>query len=408
MKSRNPNSSKFALLHNYLVVNVTQARKIVNTWLKDEQLLEVISLGLPEIDDRFHIWRVPLVKYKTKERIGEVTIDAKNSLIIKQKTTTPEILESRLLHRKPSKRKSSKKQKYILSDLRNTIAFGDSIKILKELPAQSIDLVFTSPPYFNAKPEYSDYVNYEEYLLIIRKVIHNVKRVLRDGGFFVMNVSPVLIRRSSRQESSKRIAVPFDMHSLFIKEEFDFIDDIIWQKPEGAGWATGRGRRFAADRNPLQYKPVPITEYLLVYRKHSDNLIDWHIHNHPKSELVKESKIKNGYEKTNIWKISPSHSKVHPAVFPKELASKVITYYSFKEDVVLDPFAGIGTVAEASIELGRRFVMIDNEKKYIDYATEKIQKQLGEKSKDIFYINYIPKKQFISPKLDKWSKKKNA
>jgi DNA modification methylase len=408
LKNRDPNSSKFAQLHNYLVVNVTQARKIVNTWLKDKQLLEVISLGLPEIDDRFHIWRVPLVKYKTTERIGEVTIDAKNSLIIKQKTTTPEILESRLLQRKPSKRKRSKKQEYILSDLRNTIALGDSIKILKELPAQSIDLVFTSPPYFNVKPEYSDYVNYEEYLLIIRKVIHNVKRVLRDGGFFVMNVSPVLIRRSSRQESSKRIAVPFDMHSLFIKEEFDFIDDIIWQKPEGAGWATGRGRRFAADRNPLQYKPVPITEYLLVYRKHSDNLIDWHIRNHPKSELVKESKIKNGYEKTNIWKISPSHSKVHPAVFPKELASKVITYYSFKEDVVLDPFAGIGTVAEASVELGRRFVIIDNEKKYIDYATEKIQKQLGEKSKDIFYINYIPKKQYISPKLDKWSKKKNA
>ena len=76
--------------------------------------------------------------------------------------------------------------------------------------------------------------------------------------------------------------------------------------------------------------------------------------------------------------------------------------------MVLDPFAGIGTVAEASVELGRRFVIIDNEKKYIDYATEKIQKQLGEKSKDIFYINYIPKKQYISPKLDKWRKKKNA
>jgi DNA modification methylase len=401
---RNSKASKFGQLHNYLVVNVSQARKIVNMWLKDEELSSVIALGLPEIDDRYHVWRVPLVKHKTKERIGEVTIDAKNSLIIKQKTTTPEILESRLLQRKIPKRKITKKQKYILSDLRNTIALGDSIKILKEFPAQSIDLVFTSPPYFNIKPEYSDYVNYEEYLLKIRKVISNVKRVLRDGGFFIMNISPVLIRRSSRQESSKRIAVPFDMHALFIKEGFDFIDDIIWQKPEGAGWASGRGRRFAADRNPLQYKAVPITEYILVYRKHSDNLIDWHIRNHPKSELVKQSKIKNGYEKTNIWKISPTHSKIHPAVFPKELASKVITYYSFKEDVVLDPFAGIGTVAEAAIELGRRFVIIDNEEKYIKFATEKIQKQLGEKSKDIFYINYTPKKQTITSKIDKWSK----
>jgi DNA modification methylase len=79
-----------------------------------------------------------------------------------------------------------------------------------------------------------------------------------------------LIRRANRNEASKRIAVPFDMHRIFCEEGFDFIDDIHWVKPEGAGWATGRGRRFAADRQPLQYKAVPVTEYVLVYRKHTD------------------------------------------------------------------------------------------------------------------------------------------
>ncbi len=58
---------------------------------------------------------------------------------------------------------------------------------------------------------------------------------------------------------------------------FDFIDDIIWEKPEGAGWNVGRGRRFKADRQPLQYKPVTVTEYVLVYRKRTDKLIDWNI-----------------------------------------------------------------------------------------------------------------------------------
>jgi DNA modification methylase len=106
-----------------------------------------------------------------------------------------------------------------------------------------------------------------------------------------MNISPVLIRRSSRSEASKRIAVPFDFHRLFIEEGFEFIDDIHWVKPEGAGWATGRGRRFAADRNPLQYKPVPVTEYILVYRKKTEKLIDWHIRKHPNQKLVEESKI---------------------------------------------------------------------------------------------------------------------
>jgi len=60
---------------------------------------------------------------------------------------------------------------------------------------------------------------------------------------------------------------------------------------------------FAADRNPLQYKAVPVTEYVLVYRKKSDKLIDWYIRNHPNQDLIRKSKIKDGYEKTNVWKI---------------------------------------------------------------------------------------------------------
>lgn len=88
------------------------------------------------------------------------------------------------------------------------------------------------------------------------------------------------------------------------------------EKPEGAGWATRRGRRFSADRNPLQYKPVPVTEYVLVYRKKSDKLIDWLIRKHPDQDSVAESKIEDGYEVTNIWKIHPAHSKDHPAIFP--------------------------------------------------------------------------------------------
>ena len=71
------------------------------------------------------------------------------------------------------------------------------------------------------------------------------------GKVFCNEYFPVLLRRASRSESSRRIAVPFDMHRIFIEEGYDFIDDIIWLKPEGAGWATGRGRRFAADRNPF-------------------------------------------------------------------------------------------------------------------------------------------------------------
>ncbi|MCL4824134.1 MAG: hypothetical protein KJZ57_07950, partial [Anaerolineales bacterium] len=204
------------------------------------------------------------------------------------------------------------------------------------------------------------------------------------------NVSPVLVRRASRSEASRRIAVPFDVHKLFIEERYDFIDDIIWEKPEGAGWATGRGRRFAADRNPLQYKPVPVTEYILVYRKHTDKLIDWNIRAHPDRETVKASKVGDDYERTNIWRLTPAHDPRHPAIFPVELAEKVIQYYSFKGDVVLDPFAGIGTVGKAAVALGRRFVLLEQNPKYISIIREEAKSWLGKDARQVHTINCPP------------------
>ena len=376
---------------NYLIKNVKDAKLIAVEYLKEMDLENAIKFGLPEIDDRYHIWRVPL-KNRTKA-IGEVVIDAKTSLIDEKKSTSKQVLEARILGRKteaPSKKRQSAIPK--ISTLRNTIGLGDSEELLNDTPNESVDLVFTSPPYFNARPEYADYIEYEEYLLKMKKIIHECHRVLNEGRFFVINISPILIRRASRSESSRRIAVPFDFHQLFIEEGFEFIDDITWQKPEGAGWATGRGRRFAADRNPLQYKPVPVTEYILVYRKKTKRLIDWHIRKHPDQEAVAKSKIKDGYEVTNIWKIHPAHSKKHPAIFPQELAEKVILYYSFVNDVILDPFGGIGTTAIAAYKNDRRFVSYELSPDYIKSLKDDLSNWYNEDFSDINWINIKPPK----------------
>lgn len=374
----------------YKVETVKQAKNIASNWLETHGLVLAVSFGLPEIDDRYHIWRIPLLKKNKKDLVGEIVIDAFSSLVNEKKTTKPQAISERLLKSEKITAKKSDFENYPISSLRNTIALGDCKEVLENMPSNSVDLVFTSPPYYNARPEYTDYITYEEYLLEIRKVIQQCSRVLVEGRFFVINISPVLIRRVNRTESSQRIAVPFDFHRIFIDEGFEFIDDIIWVKPEGAGWATGRGRRFAADRNPLQYKAVPVTEYVLVYRKKSSKLIDWFIRNHPDKSLVKESKISNEYEKTNIWKIHPSYSKKHPAIFPIELAEKVITYYSFKNDVILDPFAGIGTVGKAAVKLGRRFVLIELSKDYNSVIRKSAKEWLGKKACEVLCINCEP------------------
>jgi len=376
---------------NYLVTTVSQAKSITKDWLSEIDLDKVIRLGLPEVDDRYHIWRVPLCN-TGNTKLGEVVIDAYTTAILPEKTTKPEMLEARLLKKDEAHiaRKRRNHIEYPVSLLRNTVGLGDSADLIDEMPAHSVDLIFTSPPYFNARPEYSDYEGYDQYLNTMRQIIKRAHRVLNEGRFFVINTAPVLLRRSNRNESSKRIAVPFDLHRIFIEEGYDFIDDIIWVKPEGAGWATGRGRRFAADRNPLQYKAVPVTEFVLVYRKRTDILIDWHIRNHPDPNVIRDSKVQDGYEHTNIWRIQPNTNSKHPAAFPLELARKVITYYSFKNDVVFDPFAGSGTVGAAAASLGRRFVLFDINAEYIEIIREAAPAWLGKSANDILWLNCAP------------------
>lgn len=372
----------------YLVTTVAQAKTITEAWLSEIDLAKALKLGLPEVDDRYHIWRVPL-RNTQNVKVGEVVIDAYTTEILYDKTTKPEMLESRLLQRDngSSGHQRTRRPEYTTSPLRNTVGLGNCIDLMDEMPAASVDLVFTSPPYFNARPEYSEYEEYEKYLLEMRQVIRRAHKVLNEGRFFVMNTAPVLLRRASRNESSKRIAVPFDLHRIFVEEGFDFIDDIIWVKPEGAGWATGRGRRFAADRNPLQYKAVPVTEYVLVYRKKTELLIDWHIRNHPDRQVVADSKIEDDYERTNIWRIQPVTNSKHPAAFPLELAEKVVKYYSFAGDVVMDPFAGSGTVGAAAAKLGRRFVLFEINSDYIEIIKDSVDAWLGKAAENILWLN---------------------
>lgn len=241
----------------------------------------------------------------------------------------------------------------------NRFIVGDCEKHLGNLAKESIDLVLTSPPYFNARPEYQTYKSYEAYLSTMQGVIFKLHRVLKEGRIIVFNASSVIVARRTRNESSTRLNLPADLHHLFDRSKFEFIEEIVWEKPEGAG--CGRGRRFSVDRHPLQYKTVPVTERLLVYRKRSPKLIDAVIR---ANRYAHKSRIQGEYERTDVWRISPAKNKVHPAVFPLQLAENVIRYYSFVNDVVLDPFAGVGTVGLAAAKHHRNYYLIEQKQEY--------------------------------------------
>lgn len=343
------------------------------------QKLNDVKLGLPEYNDRTRQWRTTLLF--NNQSLGLVYYDAMTGELDKNKSTSTSFLKKRLnlIKREKNLKKKNKRKKrdntYYVSPLKHDLLINDdAAHALKELPANSADLIFTSPPYYNAKTEYSEFLTYDKYLTFIKKIVEETTRVLIPGKFFVMDSSPVLIPRIDRNHSSTRLAVPYDIHKIFMDLGYEFIDDIYWVKPEGAGWSAGRGRRFAADRHPMQYKAVPVTENIMVYRKKSDHLIDWFIKKNPHPEYVEESKIEDPYEVTNIWRINPAKDRRHPAIFPKELAERVIKYYSFKNDYVLDPFGGLATTAKAAIDLNRHFISIELEKKYFDESLKDFSK----------------------------------
>ena len=255
--------------------------------------------------------------------------------------------------------------------LKNVVVNADVLEVLKSVPDESIHLTFTSPPYYNAR-DYSIYPSYQAYLEFLEKVFIETHRITKEGRFLIVNTSPIIIPRVSRSHSSKRYGIPFDLHPYLVKNGWEFIDDIVWLKPEAS--VKNRVGGFMQHRKPLGYKPNSVTEYLMVYRKSTEKLLDWNIRSYD-YKTVEESKVADGYETTNVWKIDPCFDKVHSAIFPVELCKRVIQYYSYKGDLVFDPFGGSGTMGRTAKALDRFFFLTEQEPKYFEYMQSKQKSQ---------------------------------
>lgn len=263
----------------------------------------------------------------------------------------------------PSKTNNHRNHCSVNLSLRNVVVHGDVLETLKHVPEESIHLTFTSPPYYNAR-DYSIYSSYSEYLAFLEKVFSEVYRVTKEGRFFVLNTSPIIIPRISRSYSSKRYPIPYDLHPLLVKMGWEFLDDIVWVKPESS--VKNRIAGFLQHRKPLAYKPNAVTEMLMVYRKSTDKLLDWNIHQYD-LDVVEKSKVSEPFESTNVWKVDPIYDKNHSAVFPISLCDRVIKYYSMVGDLVFDPFAGSGTLGKSALRLNRNFFLTEIEAKYVEY-----------------------------------------
>lgn len=247
--------------------------------------------------------------------------------------------------------------------MENQIFNEDCLETMSRMSDSSIDLVVTSPPYLNAR-EYSQYDSLEDYMDQMREIFSSVFRVLKESRFLCVNISPIIIPRENRGSESKRIPLPMYLTVALSEIGFQFMEDIVWVKPEGSAFNRG-GRSFSLHRRPLTYKPIIVTEYILVFKKPAPKNIE---------HYTKEgSKISKYYERTNVWEMNPETHSKHSAPFPESLPTKLISYYSYEGEIVYDPFLGSGTTAKVAKEMKRKYIGSEINEEYFTITQKRLE-----------------------------------
>ena len=197
------------------------------------------------------------------------------------------------------------------------------------------------------------------------------------------------MKRFSRSHSSIRYPIPFDLHAILVNNGWEFVDDIVWSKPEAS--VKNRNGGFQQTKKPLTYKPNSITEMVMVYRKKTHRLLDWNLKQYPE-HIVKESLVQGNFQTSNLWEIAPEFDRVHSAVFPKLLCDEIVRYYSMKGDLLFDPFGGSGTFGLAARRAGRAFFLTELNQDYFNRMKERFTLKTitgGDEERPVRFVTHI-------------------
>lgn len=236
--------------------------------------------------------------------------------------------------------------------------FCKSSEIMDEIPDYSVHLMITSPPY-NVKKEYDEDLSLIEYRALLKKVFKETYKKLVTGGRACINVANL----------GRKPYIP--LHSYIIKDMLDigFLmrGEIIWNKASSASPSTAWGSWLSANNPVLR----DIHEYILIFSKESFSRRS----GYKKNTITKEDFLE--WTKS-VWTFPAvsARSVGHPAPFPEELPHRLIQLYTFKGDIVLDPFCGSGTTCLAALKDNRHYVGYDTEKDYVTLANQRIKEYL--------------------------------
>ncbi|MFQ6678623.1 MAG: DNA-methyltransferase [Fidelibacterota bacterium] len=239
----------------------------------------------------------------------------------------------------------------------NQIICGDSQSGLQNLPDNCIDLVLTSPPYnFGLEYEGSDDDhNWDEYFNKLFQILDECIRVLKYGGRLIINVQPLF---------SDYIPSHHLISQHCIKRNLIWKGEVLWEKNNYNCKYTAWGSWKSPSSPYLKYT----WEFIEIFCK---------------------GELKKAGDKDNIdissdefkewvvakWSIAPEKKMKeydHPAMFPEKLAERVLKLFSYRTDIILDPFNGVGTTTAVAHRLGRKFLGFDTSEQYCNTARQRL------------------------------------
>ncbi len=236
---------------------------------------------------------------------------------------------------------------------------ADSEIFLTQLPDNSVDLIFTSPPY-NFGLEYNqndDDHRWEAYFQKLFSIFDECVRVLKYGGRIIVNVQPLF---------SDYIPTHHLISNYFMEKKLIWKGEILWEKNNYNCKYTAWGSWKSPSSPYLKYT----WEFLEMFSKGS---------------LKKEGKKENAditadeFKEWVVakWSVAPEREMKkygHPAMFPQKLVERALKLFSFRGDVVLDPFNGVGTTTLVAKNLERHFIGIDISAEYCQAAEERLRR----------------------------------
>jgi len=240
---------------------------------------------------------------------------------------------------------------------------------MEEISDESVHLMITSPPYFNAPFDYKGlFKNYDQYLELLSGMAKEVYRVLQNGRIAVLIIDDMLV-------DGEKFPIVADATKIFQNAGFRYRDRIIWKKPDGYLRISRRSGVLLQHPYPMYFYPDNLLESILIFQKgrFNYNSIPKDVREKSKIDIKEFSENKwymTLWEITNVLPGAPLEKEI--AAFPEEIPYRIIKLFSYVGETVLDPFVGSGTTMKVAKALGRNSIGIEIKKSLIPIIKKKL------------------------------------